>query len=342
MKPRQTSAIGMKMTSSARLSILLGAIALALIGSVAGCQHQGRPVSSALQHQRQAPEKPTTVLAVYEAWFGDPDHIKIGYSTQDVVVLQKQIEQAKHMGISGFVVDWYGPKKDFIDKSYAHIEQVASKEDFKVALMYDEMLDDPSRMTESAISNLDYAYEKYIGAESPWRQSYLTYNGRPVIFIWPKGGKTDWPRVREHLQGWTTPPLLIYKDEASPYAARFDGYYAWIHPGQQGWSKDGSNWGQQYLDDFYLRMTTQHPDKIIVGTAWPGFNDSLASWSENRYMDRRCGKTFEETLKLYRRYYGPEHPLPFLLIATWNDHEEGTAIEQGFAAGPDPNNTSKC
>jgi len=78
-------------------------------------------------------------------------------------------------------------------------------------------------------------------------------------------------------------------------------------------------------------MKTRYPDKIPVGGAWPGFNDTRASWSLNRHIDQRCGKTFEDTLHLFRRYYDESHPLPFLLIATWNDYEEGTAIERGLA-----------
>ena len=78
-------------------------------------------------------------------------------------------------------------------------------------------------------------------------------------------------------------------------------------------------------------MKTKYPDKIAVGGAWPGFDDSKASWSLNRKMDARCGKTFEDTLKMFRRYYDDSHPLPFLMIATWNDYEEGTAIEEGLA-----------
>jgi hypothetical protein len=78
-------------------------------------------------------------------------------------------------------------------------------------------------------------------------------------------------------------------------------------------------------------MRTKYPDQIAVGAAWPGFNDTKASWSLNRRMDPRCGKTFEDTLKMFRRYYDDSHPLPFLMIATWNDYEEGTAIEQGLA-----------
>jgi hypothetical protein len=36
-------------------------------------------------------------------------------------------------------------------------------------------------------------------------------------------------------------------------------------------------------------------------------------------------------MKLWRQYYAADRPLPFLLIATWNDYEEGTAIERGLA-----------
>jgi hypothetical protein len=63
---------------------------------------------------------------------------------------------------------------------------------------------------------------------------------------------------------------------------------------------------------------------------WPGFNDTKASWSLNRHIDTRCGKTFEDTLRLFRENDDPAHPMPFVLIATWNDYEEGTAIERGL------------
>ena len=33
---------------------------------------------------------------------------------------------------------------------------------------------------------------------------------------------------------------------------------------------DGSDWGEKYLEDFYLKMKTKYPDKIAVGGAWPG------------------------------------------------------------------------
>ena len=93
-------------------------------------------------------------------------------------------------------------------------------------------------------------------------------------------------------------------------------------------------------------MTTKYADKIAIGAAWPGFDDSRASWGLNRHMDARSGKTFEETLGFYRRYYSDSNPLPFLLIETWNDYEEGQPLSahplptaatrrDGVAAYPD-------
>ena len=47
-------------------------------------------------------------------------------------------------------------------------------------------------------------------------------------------------------------------------------------------------------------------------------------------MDRRCGKTFEDTLRIFQKNDSGA-PMPFMLIATWNDYEEGTQIEDGVA-----------
>jgi hypothetical protein len=131
---------------------------------------------------------------------------------------------------------------------------------------------------------------------------------------------------------WENPPLLIYKDVHPDLASDFDGFYAWINPGKAGWQHDGSNWGQEYLDNFYKTMVTQYPNKIAVGGAWPGFNDTKASWSQNRKMDPRCGRTFNDTLRMFRRYYSQDHQLPFLMIETWNDYEEGSDIQKGVSA----------
>jgi hypothetical protein len=78
------------------------------------------------------------MLAAYLPWFGRPGHINVGYSSQDRVVMEKQIDKAKQLGIGAFVINWYGQHQDFEDKSYTLMQQVAGEKSFKVALMYDE------------------------------------------------------------------------------------------------------------------------------------------------------------------------------------------------------------
>jgi hypothetical protein len=266
---------------------------------------------------------------LYEAWFGHPKHISVGYSSHDPAKIKSQIARAKTMGISAFVVDWYGDREPFIDRSYALMQTIASNNNFKVAMMYDEASEEEGA-TDQAIADLTMFHDTYLSPSSAGHQAYLTYEGRPVIFIFPKGGYTNWDLVRTHVNKWSPQPLLIYENLPGKYAEAFDGFYAWISPGDKGWAPDGSDWGDQYLSNFYQAMSSKYADKIIVGGAWAGFNDAKASWGLNRHISARCGQTYVDTFNLWRTYLPPDDPPPFIMIETWNDHEEGTAIEDGI------------
>ena len=125
--------------------------------------------------------------------------------------------------------------------------------------------------------------------------------------------------------------MLEIKDLLGHASVSTTQIYAWVQPGPGGWAADGSNWGQAYLENFYKTMQNKYPGKIAVGGAWPGFDDSAAKWGLNRHMQSACGKTLDETLNFYQRYYDSSKALPFLLLETWNDYEEGTAIERRTA-----------
>jgi len=268
-----------------------------------------------------------TVLAVYQPWFGDPAHINIGYNSQDPKVLREQIEKAKDLGIQGFLVNYYGPRREFMDRAYALMQEAAHENHFKVAMLYDQAVDAPGAATQAVIVDLQSAYDHYIGR---WgvksRDAYLRYNGRPVIFIFPHNDTVDWSWVRRAVDKWPDPPLLFYTNPNSKYANVFDGFFPWVQPGKGGWT--GRNWGEGYLENFYRQMQTNHADKIQAGAVWPGFDDRKASWGKHRRMDPRCGQTFADTMRVFRQYVGDR--APFLVIETWNDHEEGTGIEFGL------------
>src|SRR6266496_3197204 len=114
---------------------LLGvAIVCFMVGT--GCTTPGmhRP----MQDNLQAPNAWPKLLAVYMPWFGDRDHIKVGYASYDTAVLRRQIEEARHAGISAFVVDWYGPSRAFTDHNFALLQTAADEAQFQVALLYNE------------------------------------------------------------------------------------------------------------------------------------------------------------------------------------------------------------
>lgn len=269
------------------------------------------------------------VVALYEAWFGFPKHINVGYSSHDPAVLDGQIQRAKSMGISAFVIDWYGDREPFIDRSYALMQQAAAKHHFQVAMMYDETHEEDGA-TDEAIADFTMFHNTYLSPNSPGRNAYLTYKGRPVIFIFPTVGHTNWDKVRAVVNQWPNPPLLINENLPGKYADAFDGFYAWINPGPKGWQSNGSNWGEQYLSNFYETMMSKYPDKLIIGGAWSSFNDSKASWSLNRHISARCGQTLQDTLNFWQKYVPANQPIPFVMVETWNDYEEGSAIERGI------------
>ena len=104
-------------------------------------------------------------------------------------------------------------------QSYALMQQAASEDSsFKVAAQYDEAVDHPGYDTDAVIVDLQYLYDRYIGPNAgPTRNAYLRYNGRPVVFIFPKDSGTDWNRMRQMTKSWSDPPLLIYKDINNKY-----------------------------------------------------------------------------------------------------------------------------
>lgn len=295
--------------------------------------HGCNPVSKAVDLKYRATGSSPQMLALYEAWFGEPKHISVGYSSTDPEAVKKQIREARQMGIQGFVVDWYGNREPFIDKSYGVVQSVAAKNKFTVAMMYDET-DAEEGATDQVIADLTSFHENYLAPGAPGQQAYLTYQGRPVIFVFPHGSHTDWAQVRTAVNQWSTPPWLIQENLPGPHPEAFDGFYPWINPGPDGWTADGHNWGKRYLEDFYKNMSEKYADKIVVGGAWPQFDDKKAAWSLNRHMDARCGQTYRDTLDLWKPYFPAGQVIPFLLVQTWNDYEEGSQIETGIPSCP--------
>src|SRR5262249_2212634 len=147
----------------------------------------------------------------------------------------------------------------------ALLQEASAEKKFQIAMMYDETDGEDANTTDDTLAAFVEFRDRYLSPTSIGRDAYLTYGGRPVIFIFPKGGHTDWNRVRGEIDKWNPAPLLIYENQSAAYAGAMDGFYAWINPGKKGWAPDGSNWGEDYLQAFYQRMQSKYPNKIAIG-----------------------------------------------------------------------------
>lgn len=281
--------------------------------------------------------EPPVVLAGYQAWFGLSSHLSI-YDSQNTAVIDKQIQKAKAMGIAGFVVDWYGPaqtglnnteNRGFIDNATAVLISRAEAQNFKIALMYDE-----GAIKDSGIANTD-DYQNQVQTDLNYAKkyfsssAYLNINDHPALFIFPYDDVNQYVTWNVVRTGLETQVTLIDKNpnpDTPDYDALFDGFYAWVQStNSDNWSSDGKDWGEGYLNWFYSTMKGgSYVNKTMVGGVWPGFDDLLASWSENRFISRQNGRVYRKTMALAQ-----QKNAPFILIETWNDFEEGTDIEFG-------------
>jgi hypothetical protein len=105
-------------------------LALALVTS--GC-NRNTSVRQSLAQATQGIQQGPRILADYQPWFGYPQHLNVGYSTQDPAILRKQVQRAKQMGIYAFAVDWYGERRPFEDRSYPCCSRFQAKSTFTSA-----------------------------------------------------------------------------------------------------------------------------------------------------------------------------------------------------------------
>ncbi|UCH92995.1 MAG: hypothetical protein JSV88_22265 [Candidatus Aminicenantes bacterium] len=321
---------------------VVSVLVLVLMLSMVSFKPMQSPVCSQVPIGYQGVE--AMVLAAYQVWYGMPSHrcaflpFEWPYDSRDRNVIRRHIREAKERGISGFVVDWYGPEagvasdedRGFMDQATTELfTQAEELQDFYVALMYDDQTvkyaeSDPTKYESRVKKDLQYAKEQYFGSPA-----YLEINGCPALFIFPDDEVKpylSWKDIKAHLG---VPVTLLDRDPnpAEPdYDSNFEGFFAWVTATNGQWDPNGQEWGEEYLEWFYNVMQGVYADKVGVGGVWPGFDDSLAPWSENRFVSRYQpeGMTHDLTLKL-----AEDNNVEYILVGTWNDFEEGTDIEYG-------------
>ena len=309
-------------------------------GNVAPSNISKVPIQSLLY-----PGATTKVYAHLMPWFGFGDHVDVGYNSSDALQVQKQVTDMISRGLDGVIVDWYGRGafRNFADYNQglqALMLEAEKHPGFTFAVMEDVgALKDCAanrscNFTENLIADLNYAHRTYQGSPA-----YMQYNGRPVVFFFGlNAANVDWHQVKSRVAG---NPLFVFRNAGAFSHEASDGGYSWVYSGgdkhnQQTGSGKGPDQNSNPLKldlhvlDSYYDTAKHHTDSLAIGSGYKGFDDSIALWSDNRFLDQHCGQTWLQSIAESGQYYSETSQLTGLQLVTWNDYEEGTEFETGI------------
>jgi hypothetical protein len=275
-------------------------------------------------------------------WFKNPlsgsGHINVGYNSNDQTQVDAQIADMKSRGGDWCVIDWYGQGgQTWSTGTATHHNQVTAKVktgcestsgmDFCVCVDVGAIPPATTDKQSALISELNYISDTYYGSSK-----YLRWGGRPVVHFFgleAYDSDINWDAVRTFVRG---NPLFIFRNSVGIRASYADGQsnggFAWPATSVDSGSDLA---GTRYLDDFY-KVAKANPLQLIFGAFWEGFNGTLtgsAAWSLNKHIAQQNGLTLLQTIAKVNSYYNTSNQLPFLMGATWNDIEEGSALEFG-------------
>lgn len=278
-------------------------------------------VSKVDVHSLLYPGTTTKVYAQLLVWFGQPDHIDVGYSSTDPDQVHRQVTDMISRGIDGVIVDWYGPNNAIDNATQLVMLEAEKHPGFSFSIMIDAGAIGGSSCygctpEQTLVQLLKYVEQHYF--TSP---AYTTVQGQPLVtdFNVDRLYSIDWNSVKSALS--STPGFLFQDNDGFSHPLS-DGSYSWVMP-------ETADYGLGYLATFYDIGVT-FPTKKTMGAAYKGFNDALASWGSGRVMNQQCGQTWLQTFSQVNSLYSSNRQLPYLQVVTWNDYEEGTEIESGI------------
>lgn len=279
------------------------------------------------------PGSTAKIYAHFLPWFGFGDHMKVGYTSNDVAQVEKQVNDMVSRGLNGAVIDWYG--RGEFNKNFAFYDQATQMlmqqaelhPGFQFAIMYDAgalkacAATAGCDVTQTMIDDLNYVNTTYEGSPA-----YMTANGRPVIYFFGDSAYAiNWTQVRASVAG---NPEFIFRNSGGFTHTQTSGGFSWVAPHPAGsTSTDIASLG--YLANYYSTALS-HPTMYSTGSGYKGFNDSLAAWGSGRFIKQQCGQTWLESLAEAGKYYSTANQQTGIQLVTWNDYEEGSEIETGI------------
>jgi hypothetical protein len=184
------------------------------------------------------------VYAQLLVWFGQSDHINVGYNSADSDQVQRQVNDMISRGIDGVIIDWYGPNNNSIDLATQLVMQEAEKHPgFGFSIMIDAGAIGQSSCygctpAQTLVQLLNYVEKNYF--TSP---AYLTIQGQPLVtdFNVDRSYSIAWNAVKSAL---SSSPGFLFQDNDGFSHPLSDGSYSWVMP-------QTADYGLGYLSTFY-------------------------------------------------------------------------------------------
>jgi hypothetical protein len=288
-------------------------------------------------------------------------HDENGYNENSTAQVTAQINDMMSRGIDGATCDFYGVgydnKSTYQQQACDKFVQIAAtKTNFSATMMEDDgswkwrcdTTTTPTKWSQLGYSSVEKCVESllekdllYFNKNYFQTPGYYTVNGRPVVvyFVTEANpmtplGSAGWATLWTNVEAWAKNngnPYFVYEkavNSGSNYWNFADGAYGWPGP-----TSDPNDWQTGgYLPKFYNSLANDIAFAVHQGTAYKGFDDTLASWGSARIISQQCGQVWLNTFNepTASGAFGTNHQLQGMMIATWNDYEEGTEIETGI------------
>lgn len=294
-------------------------------------------------------------------------HVLTGYASNSTTTVTNQVNDIVSRGFDGIVVNWYGkptgtpnsgcpngPVHCIEDETTKKVASALAGTNLKLVLNYDQGSfgscgsSDATCIENHIFTDFTYANTTYFA-----NSSYLLSGSHPILQTFVAETQyfgsctssapctlatgvhctstTDcWQKI------WTDAvthsgdgsPDMIFRDNQGGIATfthvESSGAYLWANPVQNDFNTYDSGWAS-----FYSAADTHFTTQQVWGAGYKGLDHTNSAFQHDstRIVLQKCGTTWLNTLAYPT---GLSSAVPYFQLITWNDYDEGTALEAGI------------
>ncbi|MFN4181935.1 MAG: glycoside hydrolase family 99-like domain-containing protein, partial [bacterium] len=240
-------------------------------------------------------------------------HPLIGfYDSTDEKLIRTHLRWAKHTGIDGFIVSWWG-RDSLSDQVFRKMLEISAQiQGPFLTIRYEEV---SLSTKEQVLADLTYILDNYA-----LQDKFLRREEQPVIFLSTRVmnalNRLEWAEVVTAMEDYFA---LLFGEGTDPYELpeNINGAH-WSNPVKQILKLGKEKMKQEY--ESYVQRARMK-GKLACIPVIPGYDDTRIR-KEGEKVDREGGELYVRLFE-YARAANPD----CILITSWNEWHKGTEIE---------------